>query len=63
MSAQSKLLTIGLVLAFGIGNAYYAFNPSLKELKEQKEGASSSKPLSSQQPFRPQPPPGQQQES
>ncbi|KAL2018627.1 hypothetical protein VTK56DRAFT_530 [Thermocarpiscus australiensis] len=41
MSSQSKFLTIGLILAFGIGNAYYAFNPSLKELKERREAASS----------------------
>lgn len=57
MSNQSKVLTIGILIAFGIGNgecdlsrkalvdvdipiAYYTFNPSLKELKEQKEGSS-----------------------
>lgn len=57
MSNQSKVITIGILIAFGIGNggcdltrkglvdvdmpiAYYTFNPSLKELKEQKEGSS-----------------------
>ncbi|SPQ27435.1 f7cc0302-5bbe-4dff-b4d8-260c837b8b63 [Thermothielavioides terrestris] len=41
MSNQSKFITIGLVLAFGIGNAFYAFDPSFKELKEQREGTKS----------------------
>lgn len=57
MSNQSKVITIGILIAFGIGNgecnlirkalgdvdiplAYYTFNPSFKELKEQKEGMS-----------------------
>ncbi|KAH6847956.1 hypothetical protein B0I37DRAFT_376277 [Chaetomium sp. MPI-CAGE-AT-0009] len=57
MSNQSKIITVGILIAFGIGNgecalpqkalmdvnsptAYYTFNPSFKELKEQKEGSS-----------------------
>ncbi|KAL2179980.1 uncharacterized protein P884DRAFT_256306 [Thermothelomyces heterothallicus CBS 202.75] len=60
MSNQSKFLTIGLILAFGIGNAYYTFNPSLKELKEQREGTSISKTLEPQ--TRPAPQPKQDQE-
>ncbi|KAL2133587.1 hypothetical protein VTI74DRAFT_2062 [Chaetomium olivicolor] len=49
MSNQSKFITIGLILAFGIGNAYYTFNPSLKELKDQREGiAKTLEPQNSQ---------------
>ncbi|KAK3293313.1 uncharacterized protein B0H64DRAFT_403982 [Chaetomium fimeti] len=48
MSNQSKIITVGILIAFGIGNAYYTFNPSLKELKEQKEGSSIRKTLEPQ---------------
>ncbi|KAH6622946.1 hypothetical protein F5144DRAFT_581981 [Chaetomium tenue] len=60
MSNQSKVITIGILIAFGIGNAYYTFNPSLKELKEKKEGMSIRKTLEPQ--GRPAPQPEQNQE-
>ncbi|KAK4120777.1 hypothetical protein N657DRAFT_648570 [Parathielavia appendiculata] len=55
MSSQSKVITIGLILALGIGNAYYTFNPSLKELKERREGSTIGKTLEPQTPAAPQP--------
>ncbi|KAK4100976.1 hypothetical protein N658DRAFT_524177 [Parathielavia hyrcaniae] len=55
MSSQSKIVTIGLILALGIGNAYYTFNPSFKELKEEREGSTIRKTLEPQTPAAPQP--------
>ncbi|KAK3304458.1 uncharacterized protein B0T15DRAFT_536539 [Chaetomium strumarium] len=63
MSTQSKAITIGLVLAFGIGNAYYSFNPSLRELKEQRDGPTTSKAPGTQRLSAPQLEPDRQQKS
>ncbi|KAK4239259.1 hypothetical protein C8A03DRAFT_14342 [Achaetomium macrosporum] len=63
MSNQSKFITIGLVLALGIGNAYYSFNPSLRELKEQRDGPSARKAPGTQRPSAPQVEPDRQQKS
>ncbi|KAK4190282.1 hypothetical protein QBC35DRAFT_449476 [Podospora australis] len=57
MSNHTKYLTIALVVAIGVANGFYSFNPSLVELKEKREGTYISKTLEPQRPA------GQQQQS
>ncbi|KAK3392615.1 hypothetical protein B0T20DRAFT_60628 [Sordaria brevicollis] len=39
-----KIITIGLVVTFGIVNGYYTFAPSLREEKEKREGLNLGPP-------------------
>ncbi|KAK0741673.1 hypothetical protein B0T21DRAFT_359906 [Apiosordaria backusii] len=48
MGAQGKFFTIAAVVALGIANGYYTFNPSLKEAKEKADGTYLSKTLENQ---------------
>ncbi|KAK4133035.1 hypothetical protein BT67DRAFT_443398 [Trichocladium antarcticum] len=62
--SQSKYLAIGLIVIFGVGNAYYSFNPSLQEMKERREAAAACKTPGAQKSAVPPPePPAQQDKS